>query len=135
MTDQERLIAFMWKKQQLLPIKEPAYFTDEDAQAIAAWTNKDALRVIKIIKKALKRVKGLELGCSMAAFCPFCIYHSKLVKYSDINVRCEECTYANRHGRCDEYDDEPSTWAEVGEFFFCIITTHHTELLSILEAK
>lgn len=80
MTPNEKLVAFMQAKQDALPIKEPPYFSESDKEAIMAWPEATATRVVYKLQSALA-FRTLTL----ARICPFCILH--------IDNNCDGCEY------------------------------------------
>ena len=62
----------------------------EDAAEIDSWDDWDANYVWQEICKAVYwHIGGLSAGV-----CPWCVFYE---------MRCNECSYAKRHGKCGNY--------------------------------
>lgn len=117
---QNRLIAFMERKSELLGAKN-ILFTPEDAEELLSWPDDQTERVIA---KILEKDFFLD-----SHICPWCIF------FED---GCNVCTFAQRHGECEEGKD--NTYAKVleallGESFVSQLAPHKAELLALLERK
>lgn len=131
---QELLIAFMWKKQELLPVKEPVYFTEDDANAIRKWSKTKANKALSTIIKNLT-----DINVWAEEICPFCVVYPLAFAMDGSGIRCQpRCEYGKKHGFCATDDNSDYIRLCENENFSMLAwldLDRRAELISILKGE
>ena len=99
MTPQERLVAYMEAKCDLLPKGcRQLIFCEDDRTDLLGWNEHNAVFVVKWLKKVLAG----DHHHTDAHLCPWCLLYC---------LECKSCSYALRHGRCDGNKFDNDYWA------------------------
>lgn len=95
----DKLIKFMWKKNEILVENgfDFGYMKPEIEEAMRKWDEKECVDIFSKIEFAIFSFDCSGLG---AVICPFCIKHS--VSGSDIFPKCSICAYEKINGECSE---------------------------------
>lgn len=117
---QNRLIAFMERKSELLSAKN-ILFTAEDVEDLLSWPDDQAEEVIaKILKENFSR--DIDI-------CPWCVLDE---------LNCSSCTFSQRHGKCQEgkFDTYSKILETISEGSFVNrLAPHKIELLALLRGE
>lgn len=111
MTDKEKLIKFMEKKQEIITEFnsefEGMYFNDRDRALIEEWEEDTCKRIWEHTKD------NVDLGDDgLYSFtCPFCHYYTFGSEKVVTRILCTQCKYVNNHGGFNKDSGCGNHWA------------------------